>query len=66
LFWDCRLRRLPRKLDLPKAFHPNVEGFEGIFQIEQTHDHNSKAEYGQAIALLLYINSQVKTLLYEK
>ena len=51
--------------------------FNGILQSEQTHDYNSKAKYGQVlalqiiclykvIALLLYINSQVKTLLYEK
>ena len=43
-----------------------MEGFKGILQSEQTHDYNSKAKYGQVIALLLYINSQVKTLLYEK
>lgn len=54
-----------------------MEGFKGILQTEQAHNYNSKAEYGQVIALqiiclckvitlLLCINSQVKTLLYEK
>ena len=54
-----------------------MEGFKGILQSEQTHDYNSKAKYGQvialqiiclckSIALLLYIISQVKALLYEK
>ena len=54
-----------------------MEGFKEILQSEQTHDYNSKAKYSQVIALqiiclckviglLLSINSQVKTLLYEK
>ena len=43
-----------------------MEGFEGILQIEQSLNYNSKAEQGQVITLLLYINSLVKTLLYEK